>query len=82
MDQLSTCAHRAHGQLVGHERDAAPEHAEATGLDDAEPSDRRSSEVAASDREHRPGDVGGLVGGEKGDRRGLFIQGPVPLEQR
>ena len=42
----------------------------------------RSSEVAAGHREHGPGDVGGLVGGEEGDRRGLLVQGPVPLEQR
>jgi hypothetical protein len=45
-------------------------------------SSRRSSEVAASHREHGPRDVGGLIGGEEGDRRGLLVQGPVPLEQR
>ena len=43
---------------------------------------RTLSEVAAGHREHGPRDVGGLIGGEEGDRRGLLVQGPGPLEQR
>src|SRR6185437_15745158 len=42
----------------------------------------RSALIAATNRQHGSGDVGGLVGSEEQNRRGLFGQSAVALHQR